>query len=69
MLYVYTLYIHHYSVPDSHVAGDDMAELGGDIEYEGIADGRSIRVGSERCFRDYSPSETILSLSDDGRAT
>ncbi|RYP46479.1 hypothetical protein DL768_007312 [Monosporascus sp. mg162] len=39
-----------------------------DIEYEGIADDRSIRVGSDRCFRDYSPSDTVLSLSDDGRA-
>ncbi len=45
-----------------------MAEIGGEIEYEGIADDRSIRVGSQRCFRDYSPSETDLSLSDDGRA-
>ncbi|RYP07838.1 hypothetical protein DL765_008991 [Monosporascus sp. GIB2] len=39
-----------------------------DIEYEGIADDRSIRVGSDRCFRDYSPSGTVLSLSDDGKA-
>lgn len=38
------------------------------IEYEGIADDRSIQAGSDRCFRDYSPGDTVLSLSDDGRA-
>ncbi|RYP11638.1 hypothetical protein DL767_011115 [Monosporascus sp. MG133] len=45
-----------------------MAAEFDDVEYEGIADDRSIRVGSDRCFRDYSPSDTVLSLSDDGRA-
>ncbi|RYO82478.1 hypothetical protein DL766_006335 [Monosporascus sp. MC13-8B] len=45
-----------------------MAAEFDDIEYEGIADDRSIRIGSDRCFRDYSPSGTVLSLSDDGRA-
>ncbi|RYP89919.1 hypothetical protein DL770_003940 [Monosporascus sp. CRB-9-2] len=45
-----------------------MAAEFDDIEYEGIADDRSIRVGSDRCFRDYSPGDTVLSLSDDGRA-
>ncbi|RYP71612.1 hypothetical protein DL769_004652 [Monosporascus sp. CRB-8-3] len=45
-----------------------MAARFNDIEYEGIADDRSIRVGSDRCFRDHSPSDTVLSLSDDGRA-
>ncbi|RYP55717.1 hypothetical protein DL771_012458 [Monosporascus sp. 5C6A] len=44
-----------------------MATEFDDIEYEGIADGRSVRVGSDRCFRDYSPGDTVLSLSDDGR--
>ncbi|KAK7757019.1 hypothetical protein SLS62_001035 [Diatrype stigma] len=38
------------------------------IEYEGLADDRSIHAGSDRCFRDYSPGDTVLSLSDDGRA-
>ncbi|RYP06039.1 hypothetical protein DL764_003402 [Monosporascus ibericus] len=45
-----------------------MAAEFDDIEYEGIADDRSIRVSSDRCFRDYSPSDTVLSLSDDGKA-
>ncbi|KAI0007197.1 hypothetical protein F4779DRAFT_593045 [Xylariaceae sp. FL0662B] len=40
-----------------------------DIEYEGIGEGRVIAVGSERCFRDYSPGDSIISLIDDGRAT
>ena len=39
-----------------------------EIDYVGIGEDRSIRVGSDRCFRDYSPGDTILSLSDDGRA-
>ncbi|KAI1374190.1 hypothetical protein F4677DRAFT_172827 [Hypoxylon crocopeplum] len=44
-----------------------MAEFD-DIEYEGIGEDRHILVGSERCFRDYSPGETIISLSDNGQA-
>ena len=45
-----------------------MASSNDDIDYEGIGEDRSIRVGSDRCFRDYSPGDTVLSLSDDGRA-
>ena len=45
-----------------------MAPPDDEIEYEGIAEDRSIRVGSDRDFRDHSPGDTILSLSDDGRA-
>ncbi|KAI0839208.1 hypothetical protein F5Y06DRAFT_286715 [Hypoxylon sp. FL0890] len=44
-----------------------MAEFD-DIEYEGIGEERHIIVGSDRCFRDYSPGGTIISLSDDGQA-
>ncbi|OTA68465.1 hypothetical protein K449DRAFT_461316 [Hypoxylon sp. EC38] len=44
-----------------------MAEFD-DIEYEGIGGDRHIIVGSDRCFRDYSPGNTIISLSDDGQA-
>ncbi|KAI2626109.1 hypothetical protein GGS26DRAFT_191581 [Hypomontagnella submonticulosa] len=43
-----------------------MAEFD-DIEYEGIGEDRHIVVGSERCFRDYSPGNTVISLSDDGQ--
>ncbi|KAI1496856.1 hypothetical protein F5X99DRAFT_398856 [Biscogniauxia marginata] len=44
-----------------------MAEFD-DIEYEGIGADRSIgSVGSERCFRDRSPCDTVISLSDDGK--
>lgn len=45
-----------------------MAPPGDGIEYEGMAEDRTIRIGSDRCFRDYSPGDTVLSLSDDGRA-
>ncbi|KAI0137633.1 hypothetical protein F4776DRAFT_102578 [Hypoxylon sp. NC0597] len=44
-----------------------MAEFD-DIEYEGIGGDRHISVGSDRCFRDYSPGNTVISLSDDGQA-
>lgn len=44
----------------------NMAEFD-DIEYEGIGEDRHIVVGSERCFRDYSPGDTIISLSDNGQ--
>ncbi|KAI1094011.1 hypothetical protein F5B19DRAFT_82168 [Rostrohypoxylon terebratum] len=44
-----------------------MAEFD-DIEYEGVGEGRHIIVGSDRCFRDYSPGDTVISLSDDGQA-
>ncbi|KAI0377507.1 hypothetical protein F5Y04DRAFT_175606 [Hypomontagnella monticulosa] len=43
-----------------------MAEFD-DIEYEGIGEGRHIVIGSERCFRDYSPGDTIISLSGNGQ--
>ncbi|KAI1636365.1 hypothetical protein F4809DRAFT_609834 [Biscogniauxia mediterranea] len=44
-----------------------MAEFD-DIEYEGIGADRSVKsVGSERCFRDRSPCDTVISLSDDGK--
>lgn len=43
-----------------------MAEIDDGLDYEGIAEDRSIRVGSDRCFRDYSPGDTVLSFSDDG---
>ncbi|KAI5917171.1 hypothetical protein F4810DRAFT_69679 [Camillea tinctor] len=44
-----------------------MAEFD-DIEYEGIGADRSVgSVGSERCFRDRSPCDTIITLSDDGK--
>ncbi|KAI8962541.1 hypothetical protein F5Y11DRAFT_185151 [Daldinia sp. FL1419] len=39
-----------------------------DIEYEGIGADSHIDVRSERCFRDHSPSDTIISLDDDGQA-
>ncbi|KAI0105939.1 hypothetical protein F4814DRAFT_452318 [Daldinia grandis] len=39
-----------------------------DIEYEGIGGHSHIDVRSERCFRDHSPSDTVISLSDDGQA-
>ncbi|KAI1768100.1 hypothetical protein GGR53DRAFT_13344 [Hypoxylon sp. FL1150] len=41
-----------------------------DIEYEGIGGVGGvgdIRVRSERCFRDHSPSDTLISLSDNGQ--
>ncbi|KAI0895463.1 hypothetical protein F4806DRAFT_82714 [Annulohypoxylon nitens] len=44
-----------------------MAEFD-DIEYEGIGEDRNIAVGSDRCFRDYSPGDTVISLGDDGQA-
>ncbi|KAI1414986.1 hypothetical protein F5Y13DRAFT_157646 [Hypoxylon sp. FL1857] len=44
-----------------------MAEFD-DIEYEGIGGDKHIIVGSDRCFRDYSPGGTVISLSDDGQA-
>ncbi|KAI2782616.1 hypothetical protein F4815DRAFT_427851 [Daldinia loculata] len=39
-----------------------------DIEYEGIGGDSHIDVRSERCFRDHSPGDTVISLSDDGQA-
>ncbi|KAI6081086.1 hypothetical protein F4821DRAFT_250064 [Hypoxylon rubiginosum] len=41
-----------------------------DIELEGVGGAGNISVRSDRCFRDYSPSDTIVSLSssDDGQA-
>ncbi|KAI1103647.1 hypothetical protein F4804DRAFT_309477 [Jackrogersella minutella] len=44
-----------------------MAEFD-DIEYKGIGD-KHIVVKSDRCFRDYSPGDTIISLSDGGQAS
>ncbi|KAI1081843.1 hypothetical protein F5B20DRAFT_533303 [Whalleya microplaca] len=44
-----------------------MAEFD-DIEYEGIGEGRLIAMGSERCFRDHSPGDTVISLGNDERA-
>lgn len=44
-----------------------MAEFD-DIEYEGIGEDRHIAVGSDRCFRDYSPGDTVISLGGDGQA-
>ncbi|KAI0881567.1 uncharacterized protein GGS22DRAFT_172474 [Annulohypoxylon maeteangense] len=44
-----------------------MAEFD-DIEYKGVGEGKHIDVGSDRCFRDYSPGDTVISLSDDGQA-
>ncbi|KAI1209620.1 uncharacterized protein F4807DRAFT_425630 [Annulohypoxylon truncatum] len=44
-----------------------MAEFD-DIEYEGIGEDRPIVVESDRCFRDHSPGDTVISLSDDGQA-
>ncbi|XDG08834.1 hypothetical protein ABKA04_008449 [Annulohypoxylon sp. FPYF3050] len=44
-----------------------MAEFD-DIEYEGIGEDRHIAVGSDRCFRDYSPGDTVISLVNDGQA-
>ncbi|KAI1138142.1 hypothetical protein F5Y05DRAFT_52418 [Hypoxylon sp. FL0543] len=44
-----------------------MAEFD-DVEYEGIGGDRSIIVASDRCFRDFSPGDTVVSFSDDGRA-
>ncbi|OTA87358.1 hypothetical protein M434DRAFT_399530 [Hypoxylon sp. CO27-5] len=44
-----------------------MAEFD-DIEYEGVGGDRHIIVGSDRCFRDYSPGNTVINLSDDGQA-
>ncbi|KAI2469517.1 hypothetical protein F4781DRAFT_213394 [Annulohypoxylon bovei var. microspora] len=43
-----------------------MAEFD-DIEYEGIGGDGHIVVESDRCFRDYSPGDTIISLEDDGQ--
>ncbi|KAI1384190.1 uncharacterized protein F4822DRAFT_63097 [Hypoxylon trugodes] len=45
----------------------NMAEFN-DIEYEGIGGDRNIVVEGDRCFQDYSPSDTILDLSDGGEA-
>ncbi|KAI4869701.1 hypothetical protein F4820DRAFT_364284 [Hypoxylon rubiginosum] len=39
-----------------------------DTECEGIGGAGDIRVRSDRCFRDYSPSDTLISLSDNGQA-
>ncbi|OTB17388.1 hypothetical protein K445DRAFT_374547 [Daldinia sp. EC12] len=38
-----------------------------DIEYEGIGGESHIDVRSERCFRDHSPCDTVISLGDDGQ--
>ncbi|KAI1464188.1 uncharacterized protein F4812DRAFT_215045 [Daldinia caldariorum] len=38
-----------------------------DIEYEGIWGESHIAVRSERCFRDHSPGDTVISLGDDGQ--
>ncbi|CAJ2500400.1 Uu.00g032530.m01.CDS01 [Anthostomella pinea] len=46
---------------------ESMAEFD-DIEYEGIGKDRHVAVGSDRCFRDRSPGDTVVSLGDDGRA-
>ncbi|KAI2620423.1 hypothetical protein GGR54DRAFT_97825 [Hypoxylon sp. NC1633] len=43
-----------------------MAKL--DVEYVGIGEDRHIVVRSDRCFQDYFPGDTIISLSDDGQA-
>ncbi|OTB05171.1 hypothetical protein M426DRAFT_320225 [Hypoxylon sp. CI-4A] len=36
-------------------------------KFEDIGEDRNIAVKSDRCLRDYSPDETIISLSDDGK--
>ncbi|KAI1453101.1 hypothetical protein F4805DRAFT_388030 [Annulohypoxylon moriforme] len=54
--------IHRFFTPHAGMAEFD------DIEYEGIGEDRHIAVGSDRCFRDYSPGDIIISLSDEGQA-
>ncbi|KAL7620769.1 hypothetical protein AAE478_009767 [Parahypoxylon ruwenzoriense] len=44
-----------------------MAKLD-EIEYKGIWGAGEIAVGSDRCFRDYSPGDTVVSFSESGQA-